>query len=205
MNRYETSLVEREGETAVEAELLEGVAPEFFTRAQDAWGATRLAAARQAARDGKDIPEHYHWDWSRKAASLSLLAYNGFALECGGEVQGLMLVNTAKTVARVEPDKGKPLVYIEYVEAAPWNLRELNERPRYGGVGVRLFEAAVQFSKAEGFFGRVGLHSLPQAESFYESTCQMTPLGEDQAEPQRLCYFELTRENVKDFLEGGTP
>jgi hypothetical protein len=113
-----------------------------------------------------------------------------------------MMVNTAAHAARLEPDRGKPLVYIEYLESAPWNVRELTPQPRYGAVGVRLFEAAVHFSSAQGFFGRVGLHSLPQAERFYQTTCRMTHVGANEA-VEGLCYFELTRENAQNFLEGG--
>jgi len=204
VNRLRTSLLEKKTKSPVEAELLDGVAADLLERAENEWAATRLEAALQAHRSGRHVPEHWHWDWRKKSAKLNLLAYRCFALECRGGIQGLMMVSTATCVARLEPDKGKPLVYIDYLESAPWNVRELCEEPRFGGVGVRLFEAAVQFSKAEGFFGRVGLHSLPQSESFYEGTCRTTRLAPDQA-AQGLVYFELTRKSAEEFLEGGTP
>ena len=53
------------------------------------------------------------------------------------------------------------------------------------------------------FGGRVGLHSLPQSEKFYEKTCAMTR-GEIDLQYEKLCWFELTANNVKKFL-GGKP
>lgn len=114
-----------------------------------------------------------------------------------------MLVNTTNCVSRLAATRGKPLVYVDYIETAPWNLKEFTTQPRYGGVGVRLIEAAVRFSLDEGFGGRVGLHSLPQSESFYENVCGMTR-GEIDQQYEDLRWFELTAINVKKFL-GGKP
>jgi hypothetical protein len=62
-----------------------------------------------------------------------------------------------------------------------------------------LIEAAIRFSLNEGFDGRVGLHSLPQAESFYENVCGMTR-GELDPLYEGLRWFELTSTNAKKFL-----
>jgi hypothetical protein len=67
----------------------------------------------------------------------------------------------------------------------------LTDTPRFGGIGVRLIEAAVRLSIDEGFQGRVGLHSLPQAEAFYRGPCRMACLGAD-ASYQGLPYYEPT-------------
>lgn len=113
-----------------------------------------------------------------------------------------MLVNTTNQVARQGSDRGKPLVYVDYLESAPWNLKDFTpEPPRYGAVGVRLIEAAVRFSQAEGFAGRVGLHSLPQSESFYEDTCLMTRGELDQFGDYSLLWFELTATSAVKFLK----
>jgi hypothetical protein len=117
-------------------------------------------------------------------------------------MQGLMMVKTAGCAARLPPDGGQPLVYVDYLEVAPWNLRALTNTPRFGGIGVRLIEAAVRLSRDEGFHGRVGLHSLPQAEAFYRDTCRMVCLGAD-ASYENLPYYELTREKAAAFLSGG--
>ncbi len=97
---------------------------------------------------------------------------------------------------------GKTLLYIDYLESAPWNVRPFTQEPRFGAVGARLVWAAVELSLAEGFEGRVGLHSLPQAESFYEGFCGMTKLGED-PDYESLNYFEFSREGALAFLARG--
>ena len=68
---------------------------------------------------------------------------------------------------------------------------------------MRLMEAAVRFSLVEGFGGRVGLHSLPQSEPFYENVCRMTR-GEIDQQYENLRWFELAANDVKKFL-GGKP
>jgi hypothetical protein len=54
-------------------------------------------------------------------------------------------------------------------------------------------------SEEEGFKGRIGLHSLPQADEFYRLR-GMTDLGTDQTN-QNLRYFEMTAEQARAFLE----
>lgn len=58
-------------------------------------------------------------------------------------------------------------IYVDYLESAPWNLKNGVEPPRFLGVGTVLLIEAVRMSADAGFEGRVGLHSLPQAEAFY--------------------------------------
>ena len=74
-----------------------------------------------------------------------------------------MIVCLTGKNARLDPDKGKPLVYVDFVETAPWNAKEFTSSPIYKGVGVRLIQAAARLSIDESFSGRVGLHSLPQS------------------------------------------
>lgn len=78
---------------------------------------------------------------------------------------------------------------IEYLENAPWNISLLPGKPRLVPVGKILLAATVQESQTRGYDGRVGLHSLPQAESFYRSL-GMTDFGTDHAY-YGLNYFEF--------------
>lgn len=71
--------------------------------------------------------------------------------------------------------------------------------PRYGLIGSIFVATAVQLSLSEGFKGRIGLHSLPQAEKFYGERCRMTDLGRD-AKKENLRYYEMTAEQASDFL-----
>lgn len=59
--------------------------------------------------------------------------------------------------------------------------------------------AAIAVSEDEGFKGRLGLHSLPQADDFYRKI-GMTDLGQDAAY-QNLRYFEMTSEQARAFFE----
>jgi hypothetical protein len=115
-------------------------------------------------------------------------------------MQGLVMVATAGRVAKLPPDAGKPLVYVDYLESAPWNVKPLVDVPVFAGIGMVLMRAAVQLSIEEGFHGRIGLHSLKQAEDFYRDKCGMRFWGND-AGYQNLPYYEMTRKLAADFTK----
>lgn len=178
--------------------------PLQLVEAEAAWGPVRRASVRQLFLGGfppEKIPAHWHWDWSRKQSALKLLAHRCFGIECENQMQGLMLVTNVGHYSRLRPDQGKPLVYVDYLESAPWNVKPLTTKPRFCGIGTRLFEAAVRYSIEEGYHGRIGLHSLPQSELFYSDTCGMTLLEPD-LDAHGLRYLELTREQATAFLQG---
>jgi len=121
---------------------------------------------------------------------------------CQGRTQGLMIVDSLSR-CKHETQKAKPLIYIDYLENAPWNRKELDcDQARITGVGQLLIRAAIELSINEGFAGRIGLHSLPQADSFYAKTCGMTDLGVDSSK-EGLKYFETTPEQSKAFIAKG--
>lgn len=174
------------------------------------WASERARLMAELLRRGVDRrewPESLHWDWSRKAPDLQFLMAHGYGLVCQGEWQGAMLAKTVGYSAQAGLDRGKPLVYVDFVEAAPWNwtIRALGQAPRLKGIGTLLIRESIEQSLKEGFHGRVGLHALPQAEAFYGSTCGMTRIGPDDAK-EGLVYFEFTRRQAQDFLsKGGRP
>jgi len=193
----------------VEAEIFDEVTIEHFIETQQNWRPIVLKAARQLAARGSHqlIPQHFHWDWTTKAPELQVLANAFFGIRYDNQLQGLMKLETVGQFCscRLPEQAGKALVYIDYVEVAPWNLKPLmsalGEKPRYNAVGTRLIEAAVLKSKAEDCKGRVGLHSLPMTESFYSKACRMTPVGRDPAK-QNLLWLEYTPEQAENFLTG---
>lgn len=145
-------------------------------------------------------PQSLHWNWVQKTAKVQgLLAFRGFSIVAQGVTQGLAQVNLTKS-AQESSQAGKPLVYVEYLEVAPWNRPELGATPRLRGVGGALITAAIALSNEEGFRGRIGLHSLPQADAFYRRRCGMTDLGTDPGY-QNLRYFEMTAEQARAFLD----
>ena len=111
------------------------------------------------------------------------------AVECEGITQGLMIVDLSRR-CRLEEQSGERLAYVDYVEVAPWNRDSWKPHRIYGSVGTALVRAAVQLSLETGYLGRIGLHSLPQADKFYRRL-GMTDLGTDEAY-ERLRYFEMT-------------
>jgi hypothetical protein len=126
--------------------------------------------------------EHSHWDWRNKLDSVEAGYHLLVAVECQNQAQGMMaLVRTP----RLSPYTGESVVYVDYLESAPWNLRTTSASPRFLGVGTVLIAEAIHVSLEMGLSGRVGLHSLPQAEPFYESKCRMTRFGADRH------YFDL--------------
>lgn len=135
-----------------------------------------------------DLPEHRHWEWERKARAMNADSL-AISVEAGSETQGLMIIRTDK-VCRLPEQLGKPLVYVDYLAAAPWNLPELVQTPRLRKSGTRLLEAAIRYSEEIGLNGRIGLHALQQAESFYRDRFHMRDLGVDYSY-EDLRYFEL--------------
>jgi len=184
----------------VDAVLVEELTKDDLLKAHLDWAPVRIEALRRLYDAKVRWPEHWHWDWSKKADMLDLLAYRCMGIECEGQTQGLLMVSTIAGKSRLVEQLGKAVLYIEFVESAPWNLRDLVERPKFLGVGVALLEAAIEFSTTEGFGGRIGLHSLPQSEPFYRR--YMTDLGPDAGHSEGLRYFEMSADQMRYFLEG---
>jgi hypothetical protein len=207
MSAVRVQIVRRQDKALLDAVLHTDLAPSVLIDTEQEWGPIRLKAARNLYKAGKteEIPQHWGWNWEKKSQKLKLLAYRCFGVEYDSKFQGLLLVKLVGVEARLEPDTGKPLVYIDYLESAPWNLRAMVDTPLYGGVGSLLIRTAVQLSYDEGFHGRIGLHALPQAEKFYRDDCGMHGCGPD-ASYENLPYYEMTREIAtsftSDFNEG---
>lgn len=186
----------------VEGELRDAIEQAQLDDWQKEWQPALLAVLQELARRGVPVnqwPQSWHWDWARKTARVQgLLAFRGFSVVAQGITQGLAQVDLTKS-GRELSQAGKPLVYLDYVEVAPWNRPEFGRPPRLRGVGSALITAAVALSEEEGFKGRIGLHSLPQADAFY-AKIGMTDLGPDAAY-QNLRYFEMTAERARAFLE----
>ena len=197
----------RNGQT-VPAVLVETIDESHLRCIETAWMPVLIRRVKELVDQGEPRqawPQSWHWDWRAKMDRINgLLAFRTFALLCQGEVQGLMQINTARNVCRLPVQAGKHLAYVDYVETAPWNRRTIVAEPRFGGVGVVMIRVAIEISQDEGFHGRVGLHSLPQSESFYSAACGMTDLGIDGTK-ENLRYFEMTSEQATEFSGQGKP
>ena len=182
-----------------EAELWDAILERHLVDFESAWAASMEALLVQLPKLHRE--ESSHWNWRAKVGAIrGLLGNQSFAIECDGETQGLMIVSLLKTCRSLHV-KGKPLVYVDYLEAAPWNRQSLTQ-PRFRGVGTVMLAAAIQLSRDEGFGGRIGLHSLPQSEAWY-AKCGMADLGHDRSY-QNLKYFEMHEIQSSAFLSGGS-
>lgn len=190
----------------VAAELWHVITEEQLADWEGEWVPELFRAMQRLRRAGVERalwPQSRHWDWRRKVAELQgMLANPGFSIVCGGLTQGMMIVDAVKRRGRLDVQRGQHLVYVEFVENAPWNRAELFDPPRYRGVGSILIRAPVALSEELEFRGRIGLHSLPQANGFYANTCGMTDLGAD-PDYEGLRYFEMTPEDAQAFIAKG--
>ncbi len=185
---------------AVEAELHHAILGPHVLDWKNHWQPACNKAIQEcyAAKDPHRLPDSWHWDWERKVDQMQgLLAMKGFSVVCNGMTEGLMKVITPGLCNHPE-HKGKHLVYIDYLESAPWNLPQFIPPGKYKGIGDVLVQAAVNLSHDEGFKGRIGLHSVPKAESFYLNHCGMADLGPDKNK-QGLKYFEMTEKQAHEF------
>ncbi len=204
--RTQVEILKLDPQEVVQAELFDEVTVDHFLETQLEWRPVVLEAAKELQRAGtapNEIPGHWHWNWGSKVSELRALAFSFFGIECEGKLQGLMKLDVATKSGRLPEQKGKPVVYVDYIETAPWNvkvlMKALGKKPQFAAVGTRLIEAAIRKSLDEGFKGRVALHSLPGSERFYLDVCRMTPLERDPSK-QDLLWCELTPEQAKQFL-----
>ena len=99
------------------------------------------------------------------------------------------MLSSIPTPSRRRHQEGNNVLYIEYLETAPWNLPEYAGRNvLYRGIGSALLAAAVPLSVTADCNGRLALHSLQAARGFYEKA-GFENLGLDPEE--NLEYFEL--------------
>jgi hypothetical protein len=165
--------------------------PLFASRLpEDASAVERVAAGAEDA----------HWDWRRLAEiRANPLAFGMYAVECADKTQGLMLVQKGGRFSRHPEHERADLIYIERLSTAPWNRPRMVDAPLYKGVGQILLAAAVNLSFDEELDGRIGLHSLPGAETFYRDVIGMTDLGAD-THHNGLQYFELSNAQAAKFF-----
>lgn len=161
----------------------------------------RLATITNREQLAEAQMQDAHWKWPEKTAGIAeRLDLDSFAVMADGVTQGLMIVSlTAR--GRAPGQENAHLVYVELVAIAPWNRKGFTDQPKYKGAGRLLLAAAVSLSAEQEFAGRIGLHALPQSETWYREVCGMTDLGPDDAH-HGLRYFEMTEAQVRAFVEG---
>ena len=197
---------------AVPAEIHTALALSDLLDAESDWTPWRFGLIKQLDSAGvpqTQWPEHWYWNWVHKLLASkridignALSPFRLMGMMCTQKWQGLVLVTSIGYQTRLK-EGGKDLVYVKYLETAPWNIQVdvLGQTPSYRGVGRQLIELAARLSEAMEFRGRIGLHALPQAEGFYKK-CGMTDLGAD-SDSNGLRYFEMSEEQAATFLNLG--
>ena len=137
--------------------------------------------------------EDRYWDWHfKQRLSEKLDNHETYAVECDGDTQGLMALETRQHRSQFFP--GRPLVYVAKLSAAPWNRRSVQSPTRFKTVGRTLLEYSRVRSLELGYAGSVGLHSLPAVEGFYEHVNMMRldpdPNDVIDSDDLPLVYFE---------------
>ena len=99
----------------------------------------------------------------------------------------------------------EPLVYVSFLEVAPWNMAHAEHR-QFRGLGQLMLRFASQRSAQLGFGGRIGLHATSTAEPFYQSLGLETPICPNE---YNELYFELSQSQAHRLLDnqpegGGT-
>lgn len=189
-------LIENSTGTLVDALLHDEILDEHVRAQNRDWGVA-FDEIKKSVTEGNspktELQEDAHWQWSKKIAAIrDKIGYKSLCIECAGKIEGMLILSFLAT-CRLPEQVGKDLVYLNYLASAPWNRIIGEQLPLHNRVGSTLFRAAVQVSQAEGLKGRLGLHSLPNAESFYRDKIGMSDLGPDpDPRHQGLRYFELS-------------
>ena len=120
----------------------------------------------------------------------------------GGQVIGpskgaeaLMFVKDGHVI-RCDTARRQPLVYVSFLEVAPWNRSSVPLR-LYPGLGPILLRTACDLSIQRGFGGRVGLHSIASAEDFYR---RLGFRSLDCPSEYNEVYFELDESGAQALL-----
>ena len=210
MSVHPTHLKSGTSGVLVDAELHDDLLLDSLLEAEELWAPERVRFLRDCLRAGvkpEELPQSIHWNWSLKAIRIPGLAggalspYRLIGIKAEGVWQGLLIATCVNHATRLIVE-GRDLVYVEYVETAPWNWKEdkAGRNQRLRGVGRQLMELAVRWSVDLDLKGRLGLHALPQADPFYRDACGMTDLGADPTYRQQLRYFEFTEAQALLFL-----
>ena len=145
---------------------------------------------------GNIMLEDYHWDYFKKALFYNDIRYNWFFLKTPDGIQSVCLTfHPKKSVLQ-----NVNIFYIQYLSSAPWNRKSSFYEQKYKGAGKEILKQ-IQFYFLNTLHYNYGfsLHSLPQAQKFYEYI-GMINLPEYNDE-NGLLFYEIDRDNTISFLE----
>jgi hypothetical protein len=124
--------------------------------------------------------------------AISLILING------GNIHAAMQLRENHKVRCVSGHRG-PLVYVSFLEIAPWN-RTGHPRRQFSGLGSLMLELASHWSMERGQGGALGLYALPDAVPFYlKLDFAAVPCPNEHNE----LYFEMDGQSATGFRKRG--
>lgn len=197
-NIYETEVVVRDTGLQVPAQIISDLTVEEVSNAEASWEPTRASARSRPFTSPLTAPKDLNWDWCRKTINAEPGSARVFGLKVKESFEGLMMISTSTVKGRSAKTSGQTFLYIEYLESAPHNQKAyVGDKAVYKDIGTQLIFAAIQASFDLESGGRVALHSLSTAKTFYHGL-RFEDVGFDKAEG--LHYYELDDRGVKALL-----
>ena len=137
------------------------------------------------------IYQDSHWDYVLKSIHFKSNSYDWFFLISDSKIQGVCITFHPKDSLL---DKNE-IFYIEYVSVAPWNRKNLFCDRVFKSVGTKLVKCAQSYAVAThklsyGF----SLHSLPQANGYYEHLGMKAIVGHEKGP---MNYYEMPKEKAE--------
>lgn len=130
-------------------------------------GVERFCSDNASSKPGDDPTHAWNWEQFCENALQSQDSKLAFLCLSGSNLEGCMILEIMKSGSA---NFRCPYLLVEYLEAAPWNRSPPAAAGRgLKGVGTALMNAAIAVSHGLGYGGRIGLHSLPSACTFYEN------------------------------------
>jgi hypothetical protein len=141
--------------------------------------------------------EDSHWKWFNKSVAMKSDDYKWFFFRTQDEIQAVCLIYHPKRATLTAHD----IFYIEFIAVAPWNRDTPMEKKHYSKVGTLLLTNVMSYClNTLGYKPGLCLHSLPQAESFYEQYLGMQRCpNEDKDE---LFYYEMAESKFLELTGG---
>ncbi|MDA8600317.1 GNAT family N-acetyltransferase [Burkholderiaceae bacterium] len=146
------------------------------SRCDDKWGAfteSLLSHIKSLEVSGVDIApilqsaqlEDSHWSWRKKTIFKQGESYKWFFLIADKVPQAVCLIYHPQPSVMDAGD----IFYVEYLAVAPWNRENLLAERVFKGVGSKLLFRIISYAKDDlNLKAGFSLHSLPQAEKFYQ-------------------------------------
>ncbi|POD97066.1 N-acetyltransferase [Pectobacterium odoriferum] len=154
-----------------------------------------LTDSDRQLEEAKIASEDKHWRWFNKSICLKSNEYKWFFFRVNNEVQAACLIYHPKTSVL----ENKQLFYIEFIAVAPWNRYNPINVNKYKGVGSIFLKGIMSYCvDTLKYQPGMCLHSLPQAQTFYEKKLKMVHC--EQADKDGLWYYEMHEDNFIDFV-----